>query len=286
MHIVMRASRQGALIAAASVLAASPAASQAYPTRPITLVVGFTAGGPTDIPARFIAARLATSLGTPVVVENKPGAGSMLATYDVLAAPRDGHRLLVCTYFDPVNTLLYKNARYKVSDLAPVTLIVKYDYAIAVRTDMPIKTFGDLVQFAKANPGKLNYGQLGIGSTQNILAKSLEKLTGMKMTAVTFKGAADATQEVVAGRIDLFIGPPFVVLPQYDAKKINVAAVTGTDAHTHRARRTDALGKRHPPRSVCVARHLRWFRNTAAHHRSVEQGVWGRRPVQGLSRAD
>src|SRR4029077_17039237 len=99
-----------------AIVAASVASAEDYPARPIRIVVGFTAGGPLDVPVRFIAERLSKSIGKSVVVENKPGAGSMLATLDVLSQPRDGYNLLACTYFDPVNTLLYKKARYKVAD--------------------------------------------------------------------------------------------------------------------------------------------------------------------------
>jgi tripartite-type tricarboxylate transporter receptor subunit TctC len=208
---------------------AATATAQDYPTRPVRIVVGFTAGGPTDVPARFLADKLSAALGKPVIVENKPGAGSMLATYDLLSQPRDGYTLLICTYFDPVNTLLYKKARYRVSDIAPVTLIAKYDYGIAVSANNPAQNFSQLVQYAKQNPGKLNYGHLGIGSTQNILAKKLEKVTGMSMTAIPYKGAADALQEVVAGRLDLFIGPPLVVMPLFQSKLITVLAVTGPE---------------------------------------------------------
>ncbi len=157
----------GAVAAASSFVTAPPASADDYPNRPIRIIVGFTAGGPTDVPFRFIADRLGAALGKPVVVENKPGAGSMLATYEMLSQPRDGYTLLACTYFDPTNTLLYRNAHYKVSDLAPVALVARYSYVVAVSKDNPAKTFGDLVQYAKANPGKLNYGHLGIGSSQN-----------------------------------------------------------------------------------------------------------------------
>lgn len=212
-----------------AVVAAGAASAEDYPMRPIRIVVGFTAGGPTDVPVRFIAERLSQSIGKPVVVENKPGAGSMLATLDVLSQPRDGYNLLACTYFDPVNTLLYKKARYQVADLQPISLISKYDYAIAVSKNILAKTFGELVQYAKDNPGKLNYGHLGIGSSQNLVAKRLEKVAGMKMTAIPYKGAADALQEVVAGRLDLFVGPPFVVMPLYQEAKVNVLAVSGNE---------------------------------------------------------
>src|SRR5262249_9261537 len=97
-------------------------AAEGYPSRPLKLALGFPAGGPTDIPARFLAERLSASLGKPVMVENKPGAGALLAALDVLSRPRDGHDLLLCTYFDAVNTLLYRNAKYKLSDIVGISL--------------------------------------------------------------------------------------------------------------------------------------------------------------------
>ena len=223
-----------ALVSTIVVVAATAghAAAEDYPARPVRIVVGFTAGGPTDIPVRFIAERLSKSIGASVVVENKPGAGSMLATLDVLSQPRDGYNLLACTYFDPVNTLLYRKARYKVADLQPISLISRYDYAIAVSKNIPAKTFGELVQYAKDNPGKLNYGHLGIGSSQNLVARRLEKVAGMKMTAIPYKGAAEAVQEIAAGRLDIYVGPPFAVMPLFQASKINVLAVSGNERLT------------------------------------------------------
>ena len=110
-----------------------------------------------------------------------------------------------------------------------MTLISRYDYAIAVRKDIPAKTFAELIQYAKANPGALNYGHLGIGSSQNLVAKRLEKAAGIAMTGVPYKGAADALHEVASGRLDLFVGPPFAVMPLYQGKELNVLAVTGKD---------------------------------------------------------
>jgi tripartite-type tricarboxylate transporter receptor subunit TctC len=216
-------------VVAFSLFTASGAAADDYPTRPIRIIVGFTAGGPTDIPIRFIAEKLGAALEKPVVVENKPGAGSMLATYEMLAQPHDGYTLLACTYFDPVNTLLYRDAHYKVSDIAAVSLIARYDYAIAVSNNNPAKTLAELVQYGKANPDKLNYGHLGIGSSQNLVAKRLEKVTGVSMTGIPYKGAADALHEVASGRLDLFVGPPFAVMPLYANKQLKVLAVTGKE---------------------------------------------------------
>jgi tripartite-type tricarboxylate transporter receptor subunit TctC len=211
------------------IAASAPLAADDYPARPIRLVVGFTAGGPTDIPARFLAERLTASLGKPVVVENKPGAGALLAALDVLARPREGYDLLLCTYFDALNPLLYRNPRYKLSDLLGITLIARYSYAAAVSNALPVQSFGELIAYTKEHPEVVNYGHLGAASTQNLLAKKLEKLVGMKMTPVPYKGTPEALQEIVAGRTHLLFGPPIGILPMYATGKVKVLAVTGAE---------------------------------------------------------
>ncbi len=222
-----RRTRASATVLAALAAACAPAAAQDFPSRPLRLVVGFLAGGPTDIPARFIADRLTQALGKPVVVENRPGAGSMLGIQEMLAQPRDGHTLLACTTYDPVNTLLYRKARYKVGDIAPVTLIARYDYGIGTRLDGPAQNFAQLAAYAKANPGKLNYGVLGVGSPQLLVGKKLEKIAGMKMTSVPYKGSNEAMQEIVAGRLDMFMAPPLSIMPHVEAKQVRLIAATG-----------------------------------------------------------
>jgi tripartite-type tricarboxylate transporter receptor subunit TctC len=208
---------------------AIPVVADDYPSRPIRLVVGFTAGGPADIPARFLADRLSASFGRPVVVENKPGAGAMLAANDMLSHPRDGYNLLLCTYFDAVNTLLYRSAKYKLSDIMGISLIAKYSYAIAISNVIPVQSFNQLIEYAKEHPDRVNYGHLGAGSTQNLLAKRIEKLTGIKMTAIPYRGTAEAMREIIAGRNHVMIAPPLAVLPMYEAKQVKVLAVTGTE---------------------------------------------------------
>lgn len=203
------------------------ARAEQYPERSIRLIVGFPPGGPADIPARAVAGKLAQSLRTSVVVENKPGAGGLLATQDFLAQPRDGYTLLLCTYFDPVNTLLYRKARYKISDIAPISLIATYDYAFATSNSVAADTLAQLIELTKAKPEKFNYGHIGLASPANLIFKQMERLTGMKMTAVPFKGSAPAIQEVVAERLDLYIVPPISAVQQYEAKQIKVLAVTG-----------------------------------------------------------
>ena len=180
-------------------------AEEPYPARPIRLVVGFGAGGPTDIPARFIAEKLGEALGQRVIVENKPAAAGMIATRDALAQPRDGYTLLLCTHFEPINTALYKNAQFKLSDIAPVSLIAKYYYGLALANAVPAADFGAFVGYAKAHPGEVSYATIGAGSAQEILARQLEKLTGISMNRVPFRGGAQVVQELIAGRVQFYL---------------------------------------------------------------------------------
>ena len=171
------------------IVSALPArAADTYPSRPIRLVVGFGAGGPTDIPARFIADRLGAALGQPVVVENKPAAGGIVATRDVLAQPRDGYTLLLCTHFDATNIAVYRNAGYKLGDIAPISLIAKYYYGLALANAVPADDFKSFVAYAKAHPGEVTYATVGAGSAQEIMARQLEKLTGVTLNRIPFRG--------------------------------------------------------------------------------------------------
>jgi len=219
------------LIAAAALLylACAACAAETFPNRPIHLVVGFTPGGPADVPARFIAEHLAPLIGQPVLVENRPGVGGMVALNYVLAQPRDGYSLQLCTHFDALNTILYKNASYKLSDLAPVTLVSKYYYLLTLANSLPVDNFDDFVRYAKAHPGELLYGEVGAGSAQELIAHELEKTAGIKTIGVPFKGSAQITEEMLAGRIQFQVGPPIVVKSLYKDGQLKVVAVTSPE---------------------------------------------------------
>src|SRR3954470_22590377 len=148
---LMKTGLCGALVLLA--LVGTTAAQEPYPSRPIRLVVGFGAGGPTDIPARFIADKLGEAFGHRVVVENKPAAAGMLATRDVLSQPRDGYNLLLCTHFESINTAVYKNIQFKLDDLAPISLISKYYYGIALSNSVPANDLESFIRYAKEHPG-------------------------------------------------------------------------------------------------------------------------------------
>jgi tripartite-type tricarboxylate transporter receptor subunit TctC len=203
--------------------------AQEFPSKHIRLLVGFPAGGPSDIPARLIADKIRVSLGQPVVVENKTGASGMIAANDMLAQPRDGHTLLLCSYIDPLNTLLYKSVSYKVEDLAPVSLVSKAYYAFAASSEIPAPDLAGFIAYAKARPGELNYGRVGAGSVTEMLPKQLEKLAGISMTGITFKGTGPALQEVLAGRVHFMVGPLALTLPLYQGKKLRILGVTSPE---------------------------------------------------------
>jgi tripartite-type tricarboxylate transporter receptor subunit TctC len=204
-------------------------AEEPYPARPIRLVVGFGAGGPTDIPARFVADKLGQLLGTRVVVENKPAAAGMIATRDVLAQPRDGYTLLLCTHFEAINTAVYKNAQFKLDDLAPISLIAKYYYGLALANSIPTADFESFIQYAKAHPSEVSYATVGAGSAQEILARQLERITGISMNRVPFRGGAQVVQELVAGRVQFYVSPTLAIVPQYEAKQIKILAVSAPE---------------------------------------------------------
>jgi tripartite-type tricarboxylate transporter receptor subunit TctC len=213
------------LMAVSSVLHAQAT----YPEKPVRLVVGFSAGGPTDLPARFIAERLGSALGQRVFVENRTGAGGQIATQDVLSKPRDGYNLLLCTHFEAINAAVYKNVAYKLSDLAPITQISRYYYAVALTNEIPAQDLEGFIAYARANPGKLNYGTIGRGSAQEVLALELAKATGIRLTGIPYKGGADALNDLIAGRVHLYVSPTLNVLPQYKAGRVRVLAVTSAE---------------------------------------------------------
>ena len=177
-------SGRGACCRASALAGATAADAQSYATRPVRLVVGFGAGGPTDIPARFIADKLGTILKQRVVVENKPGAAGMLATRDAISQPADGHTLLLCTHFESINTAVYRNPQFKLEQLAPISLIAKYYYGIAMTNALPANDIDGFIAHAKANPGAISYATLGRGSAQEIFVRQLERLAGISLNRV------------------------------------------------------------------------------------------------------
>jgi tripartite-type tricarboxylate transporter receptor subunit TctC len=204
-------------------------AQENYPNRPIRLIVGFGAGGPTDIPARFVADKLGAALGQPVVVENKPAGGGIVATRDVIAQPADGYTLLLCTHFEAINNAVYRNVGFKLSDLAPISLIAKYYYALALSNAVPATDFKSFVAYAKAHPGEVTYATVGTGSAQEVIARQIEQATGVTMNRIPFRGGIQVVQELIAGRIGFYVSPTLTILPQYQNKQLKIIAMTSPE---------------------------------------------------------
>ncbi len=209
-----------------AIVATTAADAQSYPQRPVRLIVGFGAGGPTDIPARFIADKLGTILKQRVVVENKPGAAGMLATRDAISQPADGHTLLLCTHFESINTAAYRNPQFRLTDLAPISLIAKYYYGIAMTNALPVNGLEGFIAHAKANPGAISYGTLGAASAQEIFVRQLERLAGISLNRVPFRTGPQIMPDLIAGRVHIYVSPTLAVLPLHYSKELKVIAVT------------------------------------------------------------
>src|SRR5882724_8863691 len=208
----------------------APALAQdTYPTRPIRLIVGFQAGGSTDIPARLIADKLGDLLGQRVVVENKPAAAGMLATREALAQPRDGYTLLLCTHFESINIAVYKNPQYKLDDLAPISLIARYYYGIGLANAVPATDIASFVRYAKARPGEISYGTLGPGSAQEIFARQLERLAGISMNRVPYRGGTQIVQDLIPGRVQFYVSPMISLIPLMEGNQAKVLGVSSTE---------------------------------------------------------
>jgi tripartite-type tricarboxylate transporter receptor subunit TctC len=226
----MRTLRTALFLGFGLALAATGAAdAQSYAQRTVRLIVGFGAGGPTDIPARFIAEKLGTLIKQRVIVENKPGAAGMLATRDAISQPADGHTLLLCTHFESINTAVYRNPQFKLADLAPISLIAKYYYGIAMTNALPVNDIDGFIAHAKANSGAISYGTLGAASAQEIFVRQLERLAGISMNRVPFRTGPQIMPDLIAGRVHIYVSPTLAVLPLHYTKELKVIGITSPE---------------------------------------------------------
>lgn len=203
-------------------------AQEAWPTRPVRLVVGFPAGGPTDIPARVIAERMRAQLGQSVVVENRTGAGGRIALDHVLAQPRDGHTLLVCTYIDALNTMSASRP-YRLEDLAPISQITSAYYAIAVPNTLPARSAAEFVALARIRAEGMSFGSVGPASMPNLVARLFQGQTGISMVEVPYRGTPPVLQDLIAGRLQFFVGPLVNTMPLAQSGQIRVIGMTSPE---------------------------------------------------------
>ena len=221
---------RGLLLAVASVCVglAAPALAQDYPARQITLIAPWPAGGAVDALCRTLAPGLTERLGRPVVVENRPGAGSVIGTAAGAKAASDGYTLVMGGSGSlAIGATLYKSIPYDpTKDFAPVALIGQIPFVLVVNPSLPVRSVAELVAYAKANPGKLSYGSGGPGSPHHLYAELLKSMTGIEMTHVPYKGSAPALTDVIAGHIELMFSDTVPSLPLIRDGKVRALGVS------------------------------------------------------------
>jgi tripartite-type tricarboxylate transporter receptor subunit TctC len=218
------------LIAAAAALLAIGAAAQTaagYPNHLIKIVVPFTAGSATDIMARIVGEKISSSLGQPVVVENKPGAGGTLGAAQVAKSEPDGYTLLVVSTGHVVNPVLYGNLSYDtVGDFAGVIPLASLPSVLVVGASSPIHSVRELIAAAKAKPGQLNYASAGRGSATHVNAEKFRTATGIEVTHVPFKGTPETIVETISGRVDFMFTPILASIPNIRDNRLRALAVS------------------------------------------------------------
>jgi tripartite-type tricarboxylate transporter receptor subunit TctC len=215
------------LIGLAAALHIGTALAQPWPAKPLKLVTPFPPAGSADVIARLIGQQLSEQLGQPVVIDNRPGAGGVAGNeYAARQAP-DGYTLLLITGAYPVQAAMLKALPFDpLADIAMVSMLTTYPFVISVRPDSPFGTLAELIAYAKANPGKLNYPSSGIGTVHHLSGELLNAMAGIEMVHVPFRGGASPLTEVLGGRVDLLLEAMTLSIGQIRAGKLQALAVT------------------------------------------------------------
>ncbi len=227
-----RFTRRSALaaIAMSALSAAMPAMADTFPSKPIRIVVPFGAGGVADLTARTVGQKLSESLGQPVIIDNKPGAGGVGAGEAVAKAEPDGHTLLLMSNGTAVSAGLFKSLPFDAQrDFAPVSTLGFFDLAVLASASAPYKNLGELMAFAKANPGKLNVGTINIGSTQHLAAELFKSRTGLDFLIVPFNGTPALTNALRGSQVDVAIEILGPMMGQVSSKAVLPLAILGDE---------------------------------------------------------
>ena len=231
MSHVTRTTRRAVLSAIALAATATlplGAAAQNYPTKPITIVVPFAAGGTTDILARLVGQHLSTELGQPVVVENKAGAGGNIGAAFAAKAAADGHTLFMGTVgTHAINASLYKKLPYDpIKDFAPLTRVAMVPNLLVAHPSQPFKTVQEMIAYAKANPGKINFGSPGNGASPHLSGELFKSMTKVDMVHVPYKGSAPAVSDLLGGQISIMFDNLPSVIPHVRSGKLRAIAIS------------------------------------------------------------
>jgi len=218
-----------AVTTVAATVAASPALAQEWPAKPVRLLVGFPVGGAADILARLHATRLQDAVGQAIVVDNRGGAGGVIATEMAARSTGDGYTLLFTSLPHVINPALYRKVAYDpVKDFQPVTLLVNVPLLMAVAVAQPIKSVKDVLALAKASPAKVNYGSGGNGSSSHLAMEMFKSMAGVDIQHIPYKGTGPLIADLLSGQINMTIASIVPLIPQVRAGKLRAVAVTGS----------------------------------------------------------
>ncbi len=212
------------VIAAASALAQAP-----YPAKPVRMVVPSSAGGGTDIVARIVAPRLSERLGQQVVIDNRPGAGTMIGNELVARAVGDGYTILMGLSTLATNPIMHKKVPYNaLTDFAPITLVLSAPNVLVVHPSLPVKTVKELIAFAKARPGQVNYGSAGLGTNPHLGMELFLSMAGLTMTHIPYKGSAPAMIDLISGQVVTMTATMLTGMPHIRTGRLRPLGITGS----------------------------------------------------------
>ena len=221
---------RGVPLAFAGLVVATPVVAQNYPARPLRMIVPFSPGGATDVPARILAQRLSEAFGHQIVIDNRPGAGGVLGADAVAKAPPDGYTLLLTATTHVISASLYKKLPYDaIRDFAPVMLIGSGPNVLTVHPSLPAKNVRELIALAKTRPGKIDYASSGNGSAQHLFGALFMSLADVRMMHIPYKGSAPATTDLIAGQVSVGFPGIALVLPHTKAGRLRALAVTSAE---------------------------------------------------------
>ncbi len=227
MRVPRRVAVRALTVCALGLALAGGAWAQAWPSRPVRLVVPYPPGGPTDIVARVVAQRLQTQTGQPFIVDNRAGAGGNTGAEAVARSAPDGYTLLVATTAHAINPALFKNLTYSFArDFAPISQLTSGPLVVAVTPTLPVKTVAELIALAKSRPGELNYASSGNGQSTHLAGELFNAMAGTRMRHVPYKGSAPALADTIAGQVHLTFDTMLSAMPHVKADKLRALAVT------------------------------------------------------------
>src|SRR6478609_5519845 len=205
------------------------ACAQAYPSRPVHIIVGFAAGGGIDITARLVGESLSERLGQRFIVENRPGAGSNIATASVVNAPADGYTLLLVSTAHAINATLYDNLSFNfIRDIAPIASVTRQPQVMVVNPSLPPKTVPEFIAYAKSNPDKINMASGGKGSASHVSGELFKIMTGVNMVHVPYRGAAPALNDLIGGQVQVVVENLLAAIEYIKSGTLRALAVTTT----------------------------------------------------------